>query len=136
MGAWGSGVFDNDAAADWALGLADGGYEYIRSTLAVAVEAGDFLDADEGAEALAAAEAVARLGGAGGVGSAYSEPVDGWVSAQAGNAPADLVALAARAVRAVLAESSELAELWDEAGVAEAAQWRRALEEILGRLGT
>ena len=47
MGAWGSGVFDDDAAADWAFGLARGAYEYIRSTLSIAVEAGDFLDADE-----------------------------------------------------------------------------------------
>ena len=62
MGAWGIGHFDNDAAGDWMLELEDAG------SLAPVVDAFDevdasldYLDADIGSIALAAAETVAAM---------------------------------------------------------------------------
>lgn len=134
MGSWGSGVFDNDTAADWAYGLHSGGVSYVAAALRTAVDSGDFLDSDEGAEALAAAETVARLRDPAWEPSPYSEAVDEWVRAQSGEVPADLAVLAAAAVRRVLSAGSELADLWEEAGADESAEWRRNLEDLVGRL--
>ena len=66
MGAWGAGVFANDAAADWADDLVRGGSaDVVRAALAAAAERSPEadLDADEGCEALAAAEVVAATAG-------------------------------------------------------------------------
>jgi hypothetical protein len=134
MGAWGTDIFDNDAAADWSYGVADGGLRYVHSTLRDAVDAVGYLDADDGAAALAAAETVARLRGNAWVESAYSAAVDEWVKRQSGEVPTDLAALAALAVRRVIGDDSELADLWDEAGEAGYTAWRRVLDDLIGRL--
>ncbi len=134
MGTWGTGPFDNDAAADWGYGLADGGLHHILVTLNAAADAGDFFDADEGAEAVAAAEAVARLRDGAWDESAHSAAVDEWISQQTGEVPADLAALAALAVRRVLAPGSELLDLWEEASDPDADNWRRTLDDLVGRL--
>ncbi|NND02046.1 MAG: DUF4259 domain-containing protein [Acidimicrobiia bacterium] len=134
MGTWGVGVFDNDVASDWTYGLGDRGLNHVSESLHAAADASEFLDADEGAEAVAAAETVARLRGGAWDESPYAEAVDEWVHAQTGDVPADLAALAAAAVRRVLAPGSELADLWAEAGEADAGEWRRVLDDLIGRL--
>ena len=134
MGTWGHGAFDNDTAADWAYGLADGGLPRVTDALRTAVDASDVLDADEGAEAVAAAETVARLRGGAWEQTPHSEAVDEWVSQQSGEVPPDLAVLAAAALRRVLDQGSELAELWREAGESDAAAWQRAIDEIIERL--
>lgn len=134
MGAWGFGIFDNDAAVDWAYGLEHGGIAYVAAALQAAVDSGDFLDSDEGAEALAAAETVARLRGGAWEESPYSAAVEEWVRSQSGEVPVDLAGLAAGAVRRVLSSGSELADVWTEAGELESAEWRRVLDDLVGRL--
>lgn len=134
MGTWGTGAFENDVASDWAYGLADGGLSHVSGSLHAAADASDFLDGDEGSEAVAAAETVARLRGGAWDESPHSDAVDEWVHAQIGEVPADLAALAAAAVRRVLAPGSELADLWSEAGETDAAAWRRILDDLIGRL--
>lgn len=62
MGAWGAGVFENnDAAMDWVIALESrGGIGPVLEALERSVgESNDYLDADDGSMALAAAEAVA-----------------------------------------------------------------------------
>jgi len=135
MGAWDTGVFDNDSAADWAHVLDGGGVRHIHETLLRAAEGGEFLDADEGAEALAAAETVARLLGGAWVESPYSAGVDEWVARQSGTVPDELRAVAIAAVNRTLGEGSELLDLWEESGDGPLADWRRVAADLLERLG-
>jgi Domain of unknown function (DUF4259) len=61
MGAWGGRAFENDSALDWLSGLeAEGvaGLHRILSSVA-STGPGDFVDADDGSAAIAAAEIVA-----------------------------------------------------------------------------
>ena len=58
MGAWGTGIFDNDGAADWSGDLATGGPSAIKEALDAALDT-QYLDSGEGACAVAAADVVA-----------------------------------------------------------------------------
>ncbi len=134
MGAWGAGSFQNDTALDW--------YEEFRSAGAAALEkaflaaeTADYVDADEGATALAAAEIVA---------AAFGKPLpDGpadfnGLLARYQDFITDLPDIRARAIsvaRKILAPSSELNELWQEAGDA-AGEWTGAVNDLISRLET
>ena len=78
MGAWGTGVFDNDTACDWVGELVESSdLSRIETTLDNVLQAGSgYLEAPEAEEALAAAEVVARLQGNWGVRDVYTAPVD------------------------------------------------------------
>lgn len=134
MGAWGPGTFDNDTPCDW-------GYELetcedlslVRETLRKAAESGDeFLDSDEGWEALAACEVVARLKGNWGERNAYSESIDAWVEAHPQAVPEDVVKLSLAAIDRVLAPESELPELWADSDSER--EWRDAVEDLRWRV--
>lgn len=134
MGAWGTGIFDNDTACDWAYeleGQRDLGV--IERTLDAVLENGDaYLDAGEGEEALAAAEALARLQGHWGVRNSYTERMDAWVEAAGLTPPPALVGKAHAAIDRILAADSELAELWAESDEFDA--WKAAVVALRGRL--
>lgn len=134
MGAWDTGIFDNDTACDWAHGLKDvRDHGLIERTLDAVLDAGDdYLEAPEAEEALAAAETLARLRGRGGVRNAYTEAVDAWVAAHPGPPSPALLDKAQRAVARVLGVDSELRELWEDSDDADA--WRQAVEDLLARL--
>ncbi|MEU4119575.1 DUF4259 domain-containing protein [Kitasatospora sp. NPDC028055] len=131
MGTWGTGYFDNDTAADFAGGLDDAApgerAALVRAALERAARGSEYLDDDEGAEAVAAAALVAaQCPGGTAVTTAYgpAEPIPGL--------PGDLRAPAVAALDRVVAEGSELAELWGESGSDRV--WRRgirALREVL-----
>jgi hypothetical protein len=116
MGAWGDGPFDNDDAADWAAELDAAApaerLDVIRAALAAAASA-DYLDADEGQRAVAAAAVVAaqRPGGPP-LDTSYAPRIlaDGIVL----DVPDELRDLAAAALDRAAGEDSELAELWDD----------------------
>lgn len=134
MGAWGTGIFDNDTACDWAYelqGQRDLGV--IERTLDAVIENGDeYLDAGEGEEALAAAEALARLQGHWGTRNSYTERMDAWVEA-VGLAPSPaLVRKAHAAIDRILAVDSELVELWSESD--EFGAWKAAVADLRARL--
>ncbi|WP_030234613.1 DUF4259 domain-containing protein [Streptomyces sp. NRRL S-350] len=127
MGTWDIGPFDNDTAADFAGGLdeaAPGEREaVVRAALLGAAQAGEYLDGDEGVEAVAAAALVAaQCPGGTAVVSSYG-PKEA-VPLQA----VELRALAAAALDRVVAAGSEVAELWDEAG--EGPTWRRGIRAL------
>lgn len=139
MGAWGAGNFENDTAADWAGALAeDGSPETVRDALRSAVEAADdYIDADEGAEALAAAEVVAAAAGRGTERTPYSEDALRWAAEHHEVGDQATLQLARAAVDAVAAPQSELYELWSEANDdgTPAPDWLAAIDDLKRRLG-
>lgn len=113
MGAWGSGPFDNDTAADWCGDLdelpADRRPEAIGSALRAAVGEAVHLEVGGGELAVAAAAVVAAQCPRGEeLTSEYApkEPV------QLGPEMDSLRTLAIQALNCVVADDSELAELW------------------------
>ncbi len=125
MGAWGPGVFENDAALDWlAVARRGDAREAIESALRAAIEA-EYLDVDEGAAAVAAAAIIASACD----GQIMSLPED------ARSLAADFVpeerarGAAGEALRAVLGPRSELASLWSTS-----AAWRGMISNLLDRI--
>ncbi|MFF1879932.1 DUF4259 domain-containing protein [Pseudarthrobacter sp. NPDC058196] len=129
MGAWGYLPFENDDALDWMEELEGGGADVVRAALA---KAGDrYVEAPEGAIAIAAAEVVSAsqsnpLG-------ELPENVADWVASHGAEFTADDVEMALEAVQRVAGEQSELAELWDDADEPE---WHESLDDLVERLRT
>ena len=135
MGAWGTGVFDNDTACDWVGELVESSdLSRIETTLDNVLQAGSgYLEAPEAEEALAAAEVVARLQGNWGVRDVYTAPVDEWVEENNLVPTEDLVQKAIRAIDRILAPSSELLELWEETGD-DLEAWKASLDDLRSRV--
>ncbi|MCE7006107.1 DUF4259 domain-containing protein [Kibdelosporangium philippinense] len=117
MGAWGTGAFDNDDAADFAGDLNDAAPadrpDLIREALEAAADADD-IEITEANSAIAAAAIVAsQQPGGPEVDSAYGP--DFLIDGGTVDLPDDFVELAVRAIGRVLSDESEWRELWDEA---------------------
>lgn len=120
MGAWGHNTFENDAALDWVIGLADNQeLAFLRDSLE------DGIDED----VLAAAEVIAALRGRPGEG--LPEDVTEWVSLHPFEVPDDLLAAARDAVTKVR-NDSELQELWEESTWLQS--WHESVDDLLRRL--
>ncbi len=134
MGAWGHGPFDNDTAADWSGDLEDAAPAdragLVLQALQTAAEAEDYLDVDDGSNAIAAAAVVAAAA-PGGLPLEHTYGPDAAVVAGLEVRP-ELVALALVALHRVAAEDSEWRELWEESG--ELDQAREALAPIVEAL--
>jgi hypothetical protein len=136
MGAWGEEPFENDDAADWSYAFdtldAGGGVAYLRAALAVAAGAheDEEIEAPDGSIAVAAADVVERVRRGAALPETYGAAVTAWASRTAPELTAVDVELAAAAVQRVLGPSSELAELWDDAGP----EWRTVTEALAARL--
>lgn len=116
MGIWSHESFGNDDAADWADKLTKTeDFELIESTLAAVLGTKSTESVSElaGLEAIAAAEAIARLQGNVGKRDVYSRPVDEWV-ARIGLRPSKaLCRKTHRALTRILTPSSaDLLEGW------------------------
>jgi hypothetical protein len=128
MGTWGTGIFENDSAADWVYALEEGGASAVDAALSAASAgaADGYVDADAGACALAAAEAVAAAHGA--PSPTLSDEMKAAVGAH-GAAIRGLEDIQRRAILAVMSVvgqapggktfDSELVDLWGEDDVAE-----------------
>lgn len=128
MGAWGTGVYDNDDAADWARELADGGLSALKQ-----IPADAYLDSGEGSAAIVAADVIGRPRSGGAEQSAYAESVTSWVEANGCIEWQPLVTPAIAAIdRASLPENNELSERCAETDSLEA--WLAVLTEVRGRL--
>jgi hypothetical protein len=134
MGTWGAGTLDNDTAVDWMYGLGEvSDLSLIEGTLdrALAVS-GEYLEAPDAEEALAAAEAVARMLGNFGVRNDYTQTMDDWVAYMNRLPPQELVTKAQRIVARIQQPPSELLELWSKSDKSEA--WSRSLDDLARRL--
>jgi hypothetical protein len=134
MGTWGIGVFENDTACDFAGDVAEsGGPASLEKALdhVLAIQDG-YLEASDAAEALAAADIIARLNGSRGEQTAYTASIDQWVDRQQSPPPQQLIDKARRCVSRILTEPSEMVELWQEAGEFDA--WKRSVEAVFARL--
>lgn len=116
MGAWSHEPFGNDSACDWASDLeGTTDFSMIETALDEMIEAeDDYLDADLGSAAIAAAEVLAKVLGQATQTEGYPDVVDEWLD-QVGSKPStELLQKAQRALELVLTEESELYELWME----------------------
>ena len=135
MGTWGAGTLDNDTAVDWMYGLGEvSDLSLIEGTLdrAFAV-GGEYLEAPDAEEALAASEAVARMLGNFGARNDYTQTMDVWVAYMNRLPPQELVVKAQQIVARIQQPPSELLELWSQSDKAEA--WSKSLADLAKRLG-
>lgn len=132
MGAWGSGIFENDEASDFLASLDDALPQTLRLTLepVTLVEEELYVEAIFASEALAAAEVVAAMRGKPGP-SIERPEVMGWAEAHGDWLDGDLIRTAASAVRRTRA-NGELRDLWSESDEFEA--WLACLDDLLARL--
>ncbi|WP_420629355.1 DUF4259 domain-containing protein [Candidatus Leptofilum sp.] len=132
MGTWGSGNFENDAAADWLYDFGENDFRLIDRTLAgvAGMIDADELDADEAQEVLAAAECVAAAAG-----FPPNNPPAELAEWLAENSPMQVksayIEMAQKAVARVLTKS-ELRELWLESN--EFGAWETAVTNLQSRL--
>ncbi len=134
MGAWGTGIFENDDASDYANTIVDGhDTGVLERTLdrVLAIGTG-YLEAPDSSEALAAADMIACLLGRPGDDTPYSEKIDAWVRKVKITPSSQLIDKARRTVSRVLTEPSELLELWQESDEFEI--WKASVESLSGRL--
>jgi hypothetical protein len=129
-GAWGEGAFDNDAAQDF---LAECARSTDATVVAQAIDMAlmaSFVDADDGAAAVAAAEVLANA-----LGSNGAAPTARVVPCLTATPRDQLRALAPRAVQAVTRvtdhASSELAQQWAEE---KPNRWTASVQQLAARL--
>jgi hypothetical protein len=133
MGAWGTGPFDNDDAADFATSLdhlqPKQRVGAIRDALTEAGEQTGYLDRDVGGAAVAAAALLAAQGDNG-------LPIDCIHGPKQliPELPDDLRPIAVLALARVLGENSELNELWVDSPHAEA--WLHMVAQLTEALST
>ncbi|MGH3663719.1 MAG: DUF4259 domain-containing protein [Micromonosporaceae bacterium] len=118
MGAWGTGVFDNDDAQDFLVELNNVNLgqleQFILQALQAAADTADYLQIDDANAAIAAAAAVAA--------AHAGQTLTG--ADRAGDLPEptpELLALAVRALDRVAGDDSEWRKLWGENDALEAA---------------
>lgn len=131
MGAWGTGPFENDDAADWAYELEEADdLDPARRALAATMDTGGYLEPLEGACAVAAAAVVAATfdGDVRGL----PDEVGEWVDRHPDTATRGDARLAMDALERVLSEDSELRNLWGESP--QGADWAQHIEMLAHRL--
>ena len=138
MGAWGSGIFENDDAQDFLLDYKEAGPSVVEDVLMEFSELdhSDYMDVDIGSAALAAAEIVATCYGQPNASLAkdVQDNVVTHCAAIAGNK--DLVSYAKIAPAAIMSpDSSELYQLWEEADAADFSQFKSVVADLEARLG-
>ncbi|MFK4152887.1 DUF4259 domain-containing protein [Streptomyces fungicidicus] len=127
LGTWDIGPFENDMAADFAYTLDEPAPDkregLVRATLSRTIQARDYLESPEGAEAVAAAALIAaQCPGGEPISTSYGpeEALPAFAD--------DLRPLAVEALDRVAAEKSELAELWDE--TPSGPTWRQSISRL------
>lgn len=133
MGAWGTGPFDNDDAADWVYELLlSADLTPAREALAATMDSGGWLETPEGARAVAAAAAVAA-GFDGHLEGVPDELVD-WLEYHPDAGTRADARLALDALERVASTDSELREVWLDS--AEGPAWVEGIARLGYRLGS
>lgn len=131
MGAWGTGVFENDDAADWAYELeAASDLTPARQALAATMDTDGYLELPECACAVAAAAVVAACFD--GDLKGLPEELGEWIDDHPDNAARGDARLAVDALERVMSEESELRDLWTDAP--EGQEWAEGIERLRHRL--
>lgn len=133
MGTWGLGSFDNDSAADFVREVLQDGDFALREAFEVVLDPElDYVEAEEGARAVAAAEILAAV-----LGADTSKVTDAGLRVWVQNADAASLAtlrdLAVEALDRILAPDSELPELWEEGG--DFGAWLSDVQRLRSGLG-
>ncbi len=132
MGAWGTGPFDNDDAADWSAELEEAGdpLAFVGETFAVVESSEEYVESPDAACAIAAAAWLASgLPGTPVAPSGYAPDVPPPIDRTAID---PLLDRAVVVLQRVLGEESEWRELWDEVENTEAPAVVTALAEFIG----
>lgn len=129
MGAWGIGNFDNDAAMDWMQEFAEHPTEVSLTNVFKSVaESDEFIEVDEGAIVLVAAEIIAAIKG--NKSADYSEDMQVFKEI---NVQDTLVYEALKAIDIVSqSDESELRQLWQETDEFE--QWYAVINDLKSRI--
>jgi hypothetical protein len=134
MGAWGSGIFENDDAADFVYEIVD---RSDLSPIEAAIEQvllmdSDYLEAPEGARALAAISILALLTNRDLEIKDAGPDLKQWIQQSAIKVPESLLAKSRRAAQRVITSPSEIMELWSESGEFET--WKASVENLASKL--
>jgi hypothetical protein len=134
MGCWGPDSFDNDTACDWAWDLVEAkDLSFIEKPLDRVLNFGDeSVDNHLAAEAIAAAETIARLKGNWGVRNSYTERMDKWVETTKLVPSHALIDKALQAIDRILTEPSDMLELWSDSKYLD--EWKESVKELSDRL--
>jgi len=134
MGAWGTGVFENDAALDFCMAL-----DKKESVIQIGYFLTDFLansdeyiEIDDGQEAILCAEIVAILFSGKSNKEAYPDDLEAWLSGNSEAVTSDLIRDALLAIERCMAEESELLEVWQASPMF--SEWAGVVEDIKLRL--
>lgn len=130
MGAWGSGSFENDDAADWLAKLGTVTADDLKKVLEQAADDPEYLEAPAASVAVAAVEVIAALGGSAAAGTPAA--IVEWAKKNPNAGSPELKALALRALDRVR-RNSELKDLWLEADGLN--DWTASLQDLQTRLG-
>lgn len=134
MGAWGTGIFENDDVLDWKADLLDSDdIELIEETIEEVLEE-EYIESDLASNALGAIEILAALQGKPGQeilnSQSNTEDLYEWIDAHKGKGK-NLIFKAKRAIKKIK-KDSELQELWEESG--EYSSWLNTLNDLESRL--
>jgi hypothetical protein len=130
VGAWGTGNFENDDAADWIAGLEEAeGIQPVVVALRSAIADG-YLEAPDCTTALAAAEVVAAIRGK--PATNLPKAAAGWIRQHHPAVDDEVLRLARQAVHRI-GTQSELLELWQDSDELE--DWLATLKDLEHRLG-
>jgi len=138
MGAWGTNSFDNDGALDFLADYREGTAAVVETILRDIAHLADgtYIEADAGQAAIVAAEVVAACHD--NASAAVDDDMREDMLAHRADVAAnlDLIDFASAAIpKVMVSETSELAELWDDAEPADAEAFRTGVADLLTRLG-
>ncbi|WP_010115942.1 DUF4259 domain-containing protein [Acinetobacter sp. P8-3-8] len=131
MGAWSHEPFGNDTACDWAYELEESeGYVAIEDAFNQIIEMSteEYIDADIGCVAHAAAEVLAKSFGRGVEEEDIPEAVEKWLEQNKNKTNPALIPKAIRALKLLTSENSELNELWQESDYY--TEWTSNIDEL------
>ncbi|MFC3835029.1 MULTISPECIES: DUF4259 domain-containing protein [Deinococcus] len=133
MGTWGTGSFDNDSAADFIREVVEDGAVALREALEVVLDPDlDYIEAEEGSRAIAAAEVIAAIT-SGDHRNITDDDLLAWVEGTDGRTLSDQREPALEALERVLGPDSELPELWEESD--DRRDWQRDVQRLRASLG-
>ncbi|MBB5375350.1 hypothetical protein HNQ07_000794 [Deinococcus metalli] len=133
MGTWGTGSFDNDSAADFIKEVVEDGAVALREALEVVLDPDlDYVEAEEGSRAIAAAEIIAAIT-SGDHRFVTDDDLLSWVEDADARSVSGQRALALDAVDRVVGPDSELPELWEDSE--DLRDWQRDVQRLRATLG-